>query len=330
MRARTRIHRLARIAGKVAWALLDRSHPLLVHVVPMRRCNLSCAYCSEYDTVSKPVAIAAMLERIDRLADLGTAMVTISGGEPLMHPDLDRIVARSRRRGMLVSVISNGYYLSLDRIDGLNRAGLDHLQISIDNVEPDESSTKSLRILEPKLRWLAERANFTVAINSVLGGGVRRPEDAIVIARRARELGFGSSLSIAHDGQGQLKALNPVEMRVYEELRRIQGLGFSRLNRRFQDNLAHGRPHEWSCRAGSRYLYVDEKGIVSYCSQQRGTPGVPLASFTREDVRREYRSKKSCAPFCTVNCVQQVALLDNWRSPQGSPAAAQGDGALAG
>jgi MoaA/NifB/PqqE/SkfB family radical SAM enzyme len=285
-----------------------------------------------------------MLERIDRLAELGTAMVTISGGEPLMHPDLDRIVARARRRGMLVSVISNGYYLSPDRIDGLNRAGLDHFQISIDNVEPDESSTKSLRVLEPKLRWLADRANFTVTITSVLGGGVRNPEDAVVIARHARALGFGSSLRIAHDGQGQLKALNPVERSVYEELRRIQARGFSRLNRRFQDNLANGRPHEWSCRAGSRYLYVDEKGIVSYCSQQRGTPGIPLGRFTREDVRREYRSKKSCAPFCTVNCVQQVALLDNWRSPQGAlagvsstagvvapaPGAAQGDSALAG
>lgn len=345
MKAGTRIHRLARIAGKVAWALLDRSHPLLVHVVPMRRCNLSCAYCSEYDTVSKPVAISAMLERIDRLADLGTAMVTVSGGEPLMHPDLDRIVARARGRGMLVSIISNGYYLSPDRIDTLNRAGLDHLQVSIDNVEPDESSTKSLRVLEPKLRWLAERANFTVSINSVLGGGVKKPEDAVVIARRAQELGFGSSLGIVHDSHGQLKALSPAEMRVYEELRRMQGRGFSRLNRRFQDSLAHGRPHEWSCRAGARYLYVDEKGVVSYCSQQRGLPGIPLERFSREDVRREYRSKKSCAPFCTVNCVQQVAWLDNWRSPQsvwaGLPSNAgapvppaapgpEGDGILAG
>lgn len=332
MKAGTRLKRLARIAGKVTWGLLDRSHPLLVHVVPMRRCNLSCAYCSEYDTVSKPVAISAMLERIDRLADLGTAMVTISGGEPLMHPDLDRIVARARQRGMLVSIISNGYYLSPERIDGLNRAGLDHFQISIDNVEPDDSSTKSLRVLEPKLRWLAERANFTVTVNSVIGSGVRNPEDAVVIARRARALGFGSSLGIVHDSAGQLKALGPAEMRVYDELRRMGQPGFSRLNRRFQDNLAHGRPNEWSCRAGSRYLYVDEKGVVSYCSQRRGMPGIPLERFGRADIRREYRSKKSCARFCTVNCVQQVALLDNWRSPQNTPAATapQGDGVLAG
>ena len=316
MKASTRIRRLARIAMKVAWALLDRNHPLLVHLTPMRRCNLSCAYCNEYDAVSKPVATDLMLSRIDKLADLGTAMMTISGGEPMMHPDLDLLVARGRARGMVVSLISNGYHLSPERIDRLSRAGLDHLQISIDNVEPDDSSMKSLRLLEPKLQWLAERADFTVAINSIIGSGVKNPEDALVIARRARALGFMTSLGIVHDSHGQLRPLGGEDLRVYEELRHLGGRGVLRLNPLFQDNLAHGRPNSWSCRAGSRYLYVDEKGIVSYCSQQKGMPGKPLESYTREDIRREYRSKKACAPYCTVSCVQQIAVLDNWRSPQ--------------
>jgi hypothetical protein len=316
MKRSTRIKRLARIAMKVAWGILDRNHPLLVHVIPMRRCNVSCAYCNEYDAVSKPVPTDVMLARIDKLAALGSAMVTISGGEPMMHPDLDVLVARARQRGMLVSLISNGYYLSPDRIDRLNRSGLDHLQISIDNVEPDDSSMKSLSLLEPKLQWLAERADFTVAINSVIGGGVRNPEDALVIARGARALGFMTSVGIVHDAHGQLRPLGAAEMRVYEELAQLGRRSVQRFSPRFQDNLAHGRPNDWSCRAGSRYLYVDEKGIVSYCSQQRGMPGTPLEAYTRADIRREYRSKKSCAPYCTVNCVQQIAILDNWRSPQ--------------
>jgi hypothetical protein len=316
MKTSTRIKRLARIAMKVAWAILDRNHPLLVHVIPMRRCNLSCAYCNEYDAVSKPVPTEVLLARIDKVADLGTAMMTISGGEPMMHPDLDVLVARARKRGMVACLISNGYSLSPERIDRLNRAGLDHLQISIDNVEPDDSSTKSLRLLEPKLQWLAERADFTVAINSVIGSGIKNPEDALVVARRARALGFMTSLGIAHDAHGQLKPLGAADLQVYEELRHLGRHGVSRFNPLFQDNLAHGRPNDWSCRAGSRYLYVDEKGMVSYCSQQRGMPGTPLETYGGEDIRREYRSKKACASYCTVNCVQQIAILDNWRSPQ--------------
>src|SRR5205814_9177730 len=88
------------------------------------------------------------------------------------------------------------------------------------------------------------------------------------------------------------------------------------LNGGFQDNLAEGKPNHWRCRAGARYLYVDEHGIVHYCSQMRGTPGVPLESYTRADVDREYATEKSCAPLCTIGCVQRVAQFDNWRSPQ--------------
>ena len=107
----TRARRAGRIAVKAGWALLDTHHPVLVHIVPMRRCNLSCAYCNEYDAVSQPVPLAIMLRRLDKLASLGTAMITVSGGEPLMHPELDAMIVRMRERGMVSSLITNGYYL---------------------------------------------------------------------------------------------------------------------------------------------------------------------------------------------------------------------------
>src|SRR5262245_8047689 len=286
--------RRLRAARAGAWALFDRHHPILAHLVPMRRCNLACAYCNEYDAVSDPVPVDVMLARIDRLAELGTAMVTISGGEPLMHPGLEALVAHQRRRGMLASMITNGYLLSPERIQALNEAGLDYMQISIDNVEPDEVSMKSLRLLEPKLRWLATRAAFHVNINSVLGAGVRNPEDALAVARRARELGFGSSVGVIHDARGQLRALGEREMAVYRELKRYGSRGDVRVNALFQDRLVRGEPNAWSCRAGSRYLYVDEDGRVSYCSQMRGIPGVPLGEYTRRHVEREYATTKPC------------------------------------
>ena len=320
MKLLTRLDRWRRGLYHVAWGWADRYHPLLVHVVPMRRCNLACAYCNEYDDVSSPVPLPVMLGRIDRLGELGTTAVTISGGEPFMHPELDLIVARIRERGMFATLISNGYYLSKEWILRLNRARLDHLQISIDNVEPDEVSKKSLRLLEPKLRWLAEYRDFSVSINSVIGSGVRHPEDALQVARRARQLGFTTTVGIAHDGQGQLRGLGAAEMRVYRELRSLEGLAWTRVHATFQENLARGLPNRWSCRAGARYLYVDEAGLVHYCSQQRGLPAVPLLAYTRDDIRREYDTPKSCAPFCTINCVQQVAWFDGFRAPQRAPA----------
>src|SRR5579859_1287551 len=95
-------------------ALASTDHPVMAHIVPMRRCNLSCAYCNEYDDVSKPVPVATMYERVDRLAKLGTTIVTISGGEPLLHPDLDLVIARVRRNGMIAGMITNGYLLTTE------------------------------------------------------------------------------------------------------------------------------------------------------------------------------------------------------------------------
>jgi MoaA/NifB/PqqE/SkfB family radical SAM enzyme len=315
MRISTKLKLHLRTLRFLAKGLLSTKHPVLVHLIPMRRCNLSCAYCNEYDTSSAPVPTEVIFRRLDKLAELGTTAVTISGGEPLLHPDLDKIIAKIRRHGMLAGLITNGYLLTRERIERLNRAGLDYMQISIDNVEPDDVSKKSLKVLDKKLVLLSEFADFKVNINSVIGSGVRNPEDALVIGRRAVELGFSSSLGIIHDGLGTLKPLKGIEREVYNRMRNIGKHSYARVNR-FQKNLAEGRPNRWRCRAGARYLYICEDGLVHYCSQQRGYPAIPLEQYTREDFRREYLTKKACAPYCTVACVNQVAMFDNWRDPQ--------------
>ncbi|HUL35226.1 MAG TPA: radical SAM protein [Candidatus Eisenbacteria bacterium] len=315
-RRRLRFYRTrSRELRMIAKALLAIEHPILAHVIPMRRCNLDCGYCNEYDDISKPVPVEEMKRRLDILAGMGTTIITISGGEPLMHPDLDDIIRHIRRHGMIAGLITNGFFLNKERIQRLNDSGLEHLQISIDNAVPDEVSKKSLKSLDGRLEMLSEWAEFQVNINSVLGSGVRNSEDALAIAHRALELGFTSTVGIIHDHDGQLKPLNGRDQEIFEEIMNLGKRSFSRFNE-FQHNVARGREHDWKCRAGSRYLYICEDGLVHWCSQQRGYPGIPLGQYTDEMRRREYLTHKGCAPRCTVSCVQQVGILDNWRSPQ--------------
>jgi MoaA/NifB/PqqE/SkfB family radical SAM enzyme len=302
-------------AREVARAFVSTDHPLLAHIIPIRRCNLACEYCNEYDDFSKPVPLETMFARIDKLAELGTSVVTISGGEPLLHPELDDVISRIRHHGMVAGLITNGYLLVPERIERLNRSGLEWLQISIDNVTPDDVSKKSLKVLDKKLQLLAEYADFHVNINSVVGGGVSNPQDALTIGRRAMELGFSSTVGIIHDGQGQVQPLKDEERRVYHEMKSMEKRSFTRINS-FQDNISQGRPNQWRCRAGARYLYICEDGLVHYCSQQRGYPGIPLEKYSIADIRREYLTEKPCAPHCTVSCVHQVSVLDAWRAPQ--------------
>jgi MoaA/NifB/PqqE/SkfB family radical SAM enzyme len=314
-RSLQRLVRDARGLRAVARAVLSKDHPLLAHIIPVRRCNLACTYCNEYDDVSKPVPLDAMFRRIDKLGELGTSVITISGGEPLLHPELDDVIGRIRKNGAIAGMITNGYLLVAERIERLNNAGLEWLQISIDNVMPDDVSKKSLKVLDKKLQLLAEHATFHVNINSVVGGGVNNPQDALTIGRRAMELGFTSTVGIIHDGSGQLQPLRDEEKRVYHEMKSFEKRSFTRVNS-FQDNIALGQTNDWRCRAGARYLYICEDGLVHYCSQQRGHPGTPLEEYTRADMRREYMTEKSCAPQCTVSCVHQVSIFDCWRDPQ--------------
>ena len=309
------LQRNFRGARMVARALKSTDHPLLAHIIPVRRCNLACEYCNEFDDFSKPVPVDTMFLRVDKLAELGTSVITISGGEPLLHPELDDIIHRIRRHGMIAGLITNGYLLTAERIERLNRADLEWLQISIDNVTPDDVSKKSLKVLDKKLQLLTEYADFHVNINSVVGGGVRNPQDALTIGKRAIELGFSSTVGIIHDGEGQLQPLAEEERRVYHEMKTLEKRSFTRVNS-FQDNIAQGRPNQWRCRAGARYLYICEDGLVHYCLQQHGYPAIPLEQYTVADIRRQYLTEKSCAPHCTVSCVHQVSIFDSWRAPQ--------------
>ncbi len=314
-RRRRTLNRRMREAKLLMRGALGTDHPIMAHIIPIRRCNLSCAYCNEYDTFSSPVPLDTMMHRLELLGSLKTGVITVSGGEPLLHPELDDIIRGIRKNAILAGLITNGYLLTAERVRRLNDAGLDYLQISIDNVKPDDVSKKSLKVLDKKLQILAEHADFHVNINSVLGGGIHNPEDALTVGKRAMELGFTSTVGIIHDGDGQLRPLATREREVFLEMKKFEKKHFSRINY-FQENIANGQPSDWRCRAGSRYLYICEDGLVHYCSQQRGFPAKPLENYTVEDIRREYVTQKSCAPFCTISCVHQISYFDVFRGKQ--------------
>jgi MoaA/NifB/PqqE/SkfB family radical SAM enzyme len=308
------VGRRIREARALARAFQTPHAPVVAQIIPTRRCNLACTYCNEFDHASDPVPCGELKRRIDRLAALGTGIITLSGGEPLLHPQLLEIVRHIRACGAIATIITNGYLLTPALIRALNAAGLDSLQISIDNVTPDEVSKKSLTLLDRKLRWLAALATFDVTVNAVIGGGTRDPEDALTIARRARSLGFQSTVGIIHDSGGQLRPLTARERDVLDRIARLDRplFSFDRYNR-FQETLAAGEPFDWHCGAGSRYLYVCEDGLVHYCSQQRGRPGLPLDRYSADDLRREHAAIKPCAPYCTIGCVHRVAMIDELR-----------------
>ncbi len=309
-----------RALARGARALADVERPFLAQLVVTRRCNLACGYCNEYDDFSKPVPTDVVKARLDHLAKLGTVVVTLTGGEPLLHPKLDELVAHAVGHGMVCTTISNGYAFTRRWIDRLNRAGLSLVQISIDNLEPNEVSEKSLSKIQKRLVLLREHARFGINVNAVLGSC--SPEATRTLVTEVEKLGFFMTVGLLHDGMGQLDAgLAGAELPgLYRELRRrSKKTIFHHVGEGWEDSMIAERDVPFRCRAGARYLYIDEHGTVSYCSQRRSEPGIPLLEYESRHLREAFETPKGCEASCTIACVRRASALDEWRG-QARPA----------
>ncbi len=300
-----------RVAKAIAQCVAQPYRPLMAHMVVIRRCNLSCGYCHEYDKTSAPVPLETLKARVRHLAALDTVFVTLTGGETLLHPNIAALVAYVRDQGMTPVMNSNAYLLNRERIVALNEAGLFAMQISIDNIEPNEVSMKSLRPLMPKLRALAMYARFRVRVNTVLGSG--NPKEAVLVAKRVTELGFDAKCSLVRDAHGACATLGQEEREAYNAIRALNR-HTSALSEDFQLALINDRPVEWKCRSGARYFTICEDGLVHLCESSYGTPAKPLEHYGFDDIREAFHHEKSCAKMCAVAYAHQASRLDSWRS----------------
>lgn len=289
--------------------LLFRKAPLEAQLIITRRCNLSCGYCSEYDHRSPPVPFDVLTERIDAIHRLGVVNTSLLGGEPLMHPNLIDIVAYSNRQNQ-VSITTNGFLLKETLIKQLNDAGLSNLQISIDtlNTDPTGYIQKSLAKLLPKLELLNQHATFDVHANVVLCESTKHTFKETV--DKIRSLGFYVSIGLVHNGNGQIQIKGDDYVKLWDQ-HFEQGAAPTQLDYTYGRELLQGKHPQWHCRAGSRFLYIDEFGLVQYCSSQRGRLNKPITDYTLADLQAQSNQLKGCETDCSLLCVYRDSMLDN-------------------
>jgi MoaA/NifB/PqqE/SkfB family radical SAM enzyme len=291
-----------------------RYSPFLAQIVIVRRCNLSCGYCSEYDKVSDPIPAEILEQRLRKLKSLGTFGISLTGGEPTLHPELPGLIRRCRELGFFrTGMISNGLLLRPQLIERLNEAGLQEMQISIDGVRANDTTQKVLANLRKRLEWLRDHARFHVIVSGVIGASP--PREAKEVIAFAEKMGFTPRVLLVHDDHGQLN-LNREEVAVFEDI--IGKLPRSlREFSSYRKRLVHDGAAPFKCRAGSRYLYVDEFGRVNWCSQTRDTWSKALMDYTPDDLRHQFFTYKSCHATCTVGCARSASQFDNWRAQPG-------------
>lgn len=283
--------------------------PIEAQLIVTRRCNLSCGYCTEYDNTSKPVPLHLLKERIDALHRLGVLQISLLGGEPLLHDQIDGIVAYAARKSQ-VSITTNGFLVSEKIVHRLNDAGLNHLQVSVDALEPspDMYVQKSMRSVRKKLERLKRLARFSVHANIVLCE--ESLADFPEMIATLRELDIGVTVNLLHDSTGKVEIQGDEFLEMWEHHHEHSKVMVS-LEYEYGKRLLQGRFDDWHCRAGGRHLYVDEFGNAQYCAAQRGRLDRPITELTSGDLKRYGGERKGCEDGCAVFCVYRCSLVDN-------------------
>ena len=106
------------------------------------RCPLKCGYCSnplELLRRERELSTSQWVDVLEQAEALGVLQVHLSGGEPAARADLEEIVACCARLGLYSNLITSGVMVDARRLERLCDAGLDHVQLSLQHVEPDKA-----------------------------------------------------------------------------------------------------------------------------------------------------------------------------------------------
>jgi MoaA/NifB/PqqE/SkfB family radical SAM enzyme len=271
------------------------------------KCNLDCVYCTEYDNSKGHVPTADLMSRIDKCKELGTLHTDLIGGEPMLHPDLARLMSYITKLGMTTGMTTNGFLLTEDRLKELIDAGMGRIQISLDALNPSPGLPKSLKTLRKKIEMVAKypiwfRVNTVICDQTV--------DEVEEVAEFCMALGVPVNFSVVHHRGRLVKGLNDKlfldKVRWLKE-QKTQGRPISTFYYLidYYEKALLGQPMDWTCQAGSKCFYVSPGGDFHFCYHVPAQ--MPFEHVTRDTLAGN-RGKKGCESNCGVDCVISTSL----------------------
>ncbi|MGW3958559.1 pyrroloquinoline quinone biosynthesis protein PqqE [Amycolatopsis sp. NPDC005003] len=153
---------------------MDVSPPLGLLAELTHRCPLHCPYCSnpvELTSRAAELSTEEWLSVLSQARELGVLQVHMSGGEPLLRPDLPSLVAHAHGLGCYVNLVTSGLGLTPSRLDDLVARGLAHVQLSAQGATRERSDLLAgAKAFDRKLAAasLVKAAGLPLSLNVVL------------------------------------------------------------------------------------------------------------------------------------------------------------------
>lgn len=272
------LHALPIARGILASRAFGTRRPLLVGAALTRRCDGSCLYCGRAGTRGEELPTSAWIDLLDGMAQAGTARVSFTGGEPLLRPDVGRLLWEARRRGLFVNLNTNGFRLA-ERLDEVVQA--DSITVSFDGPEAMMDQLRGPGAYRRAVDGIrsARAAGVPVSIHATLTRINVGQVDAIV--DEAKRLGVGLSVaplrSVPLGPQGD-PALFPAAADLHRAMDAL--IGRKRRGDRTVQNsspcLRHLQhwpaPRRLRCAAGRIYVRLEPDGRLFACGEEVTSP----------------------------------------------------------
>lgn len=251
------------------------------------RCPLACPYCSNplhLDRREAELDTDTWLRVLGEAAALGILQVHLSGGEPLARRDLEPIVAACARLGLYSNLITSGIGLTEARMTALAGAGLDHVQLSIQDVDPQSADgIAGYRGAFGRKREAAARilqAGLPLTVNAVIHRGNAERAGAVVelaIALGARRVEIAHTQYYGWAAVNR-EALMPTRAQAERAIAEVERLRIAHAGTIVIDHVApdyHAR-YPKACMGGwaRKTLNVTPGGTVLPCHAAESIPGL--------------------------------------------------------
>jgi len=243
------------------------SRPMYAQFVVTDDCNLNCAYCTEYTPGAPIVPLKQLKERIDKLDELGVMVYDLFGGEPLLHPGLAELVHHIKSKRSNLVTVITNGFLLTDNII----RDLNDANLDFMQVSVNDETCQTYDQFREMLK----------------------------------DFPFAFGFSIMHAPGGHIAIRGEKFIDLLNKHGVFEGVNY--YGEHLKEMLVGDFSRPWKCLGGFKYLYVNAKGEVQWCAQQRHYAR-PLEEVNLAELRRN-NCHKACESGCSQNCVRMVSQM---------------------